>query len=169
MHNNSSPLYGRRHPLCQECLSRSCPQTVLRMYNSRNHIGGRGNGWGETRCRGICVRAKWVCSRRELSLSRGLYNTATDLVRQQIVLGVNAHALSQCINKPGGRSEIWASKGSDVLRSPSISIKVNHHIEYLHYFLYLVLSTSTPLDAFLTRYKPLSRCLCLSNLTWTSI
>jgi hypothetical protein len=37
-----------------------------------------------------------------------------------------------------------------MLRSPSILIEANHNIEYLHYFLYLVLSTSTPFDAFLT-------------------
>ncbi|SRR6266851_5650097 len=45
------------------------------------------------------------------------------------VIGVkHAHAAtpSQCINKPGGRSEIQASKGSDMLRSPSIQIEANH-------------------------------------------
>jgi hypothetical protein len=50
----------------------------------------------------------------------------------------------------GGRSEIQASKGSDMLRSPSKQIEANHYIEYLYYFLYEALSSSTPLDTFLT-------------------
>jgi hypothetical protein len=49
-----------------------------------------------------------------------------------------------------GRSEIQASKGSDMLRSPSKWIEANHCLEYLYYFRYLALSSSTLLDAFFT-------------------
>jgi hypothetical protein len=40
-----------------------------------------------------------------------------------------------------------------MLRSPSMQIEANHCIEYLHYFHYLALSSSTPLDAFFTGYE----------------
>jgi len=52
-----------------------------------------------------------------------------------------------------------------MLRSPSIPVEANHNIEYLRYFLYLVLSTSTPFDAFLTGLDVLMLPLMGSDLT----
>ena len=49
-------------------------------------------------------------------------------VQRQLAWHSNRGKACACSFKlmPGGRSEIQASKGSDMLRSPSIQIKANH-------------------------------------------